>query len=259
MNWLRTALATISAVIPKLQTTLTLIASIIAAVAGVQVSRCLPTSPPSSSPPSTPPAPTEQQPPNDPKQAIARIQIDNAGCSLTWVLPKRSDGRYDGLSAAHCFDRVGQVGEFMNRDGTSGKLVCVALDKEADVAWVTTLTSFDHLPALHLADRSPAVGEKVWHAGFGIDRPANTETGTVTGTGGRQVKFTLSVSPGDSGGGICLDANGRVISPVCCTTRPGAVGSVWGASPEECRKLRPVSTSLMKGWTPIPIPIRMEE
>jgi len=259
MNWFNKALSGIAIVIPKLQTTLTMIAAIIAAFAGVQVSGCITPGKPPATSPATPPGPAEQQPPEDKKQAIARIQIGNSGCSLTWVLPKRSDGRYDGLSAAHCFDHVGQVGEFMNRDGTSGRFVCVALDKEADCAWVTTLTSFDHMDALHLAERSPAVGEKVFHAGYGTDRPGNTETGTVVGIAGKQVKYTLSVSPGDSGGGICLDSSGRVISPVCCTTRPGAVGSVWGASPEECRKLRPVSTSLMRGWTPIPIPTRMDD
>jgi hypothetical protein len=260
MNWISKAATWLLTAIPKAQATLTLIASLIAAVAGVQVSRCLP---PSNSPPTSPaplPGPTEQKPASDPREAITRIQVGNAGCSATITLPQLTDRRYLVLCAAHCVDRVGQEGTMWVRNGLETKIVCVALDRESDCSWWKTLDAFDSLPALHLADKSPEVGTKVMHAGFGIHVPGNTEYGTVTQTGvGKQVRFSLSVSSGDSGGGICIDASGRIISPVCCTTNRSAMGSVWGASPEECKRHRPVAVHNVNTWTPIEVPLRMIE
>lgn len=68
--------------------------------------------------------------------------------------------------------------------------------------------------------------------------------------------FSLSVSPGDSGGGICVDGSGRLISPVCCTTHLAAVGQVYGARPEIVRQML-LSPASFVSLSPMEMPMRM--
>src|SRR5262245_33958245 len=46
------------------------------------------------------------------KAAIGRIRFGNAGCTATVIYPRRSDGRWDILTAAHCTGGVGSRGRF---------------------------------------------------------------------------------------------------------------------------------------------------
>jgi len=179
--------------------------------------------------------------PKKAEDAIGRIQFGNAGCTATIIGPVASDDRtLDILTAAHCV-KVGAVGKMTLKDGRVLSVKCVARDANSDAAWLVAENPGGNVPYLLLADGNPQDGEVVWHQGYGIDRPGNRESGLFKGaaSGGQQVRFRLSVSPGDSGGGIILDSDSRVISPVCCTTKLAATGDVFGASPEYVARLRP--------------------
>jgi hypothetical protein len=223
-------------------------------------------------PPATAPAPpTEPRPEPKPEpkpdtlNAIGRIQFGQSGCTATVIGPRRSDGKWNVLTAAHCVTRVGEAGVMRFRDGRTTGIVVAAFDRTSDACWCVTADAGEY-PFAWLADTTPPIGKKVWHAGYGVDVPANREDGEVKAgpNGSGQSQFWLSVSPGDSGGGICLDESGRVISPTCCTTRLAAPGDVWGASPESCRRLLAQVTlfQVFDDWKPAampPPPMKMPE
>jgi hypothetical protein len=142
-------------------------------------------------------------------------------------------------------------------DGRTTGIVVAAVDRTSDACWCYTETNSEVYPFANLAERSPQPGSKVWHAGYGVHIPGNREDGHVEALPDQngQCRFHLSVSSGDSGGGICLNDSGEVISPVCCTTRLSGPGSVWGASPEAARRLKP-TTMVLDDWTPVEMPIR---
>lgn len=201
----------------------------------------------------------EEGPTLDPTEAIGKIQFGNAGCTANVIGPRRKDGRYDVLTAAHCINSVGQRGTMELRNGKRFGVSVVVFDRRCDCCWLVTDGTQGSLPFVFLAAQTPDVGSAVFHAGFGIDKPGNREDGTLRAgpNSDGQCEFSISVSPGDSGGAIVHAATGRVISPVCCTTSLGARGRVWGASPECCAKLRPKAGAMLD-WTPVPMPLRMD-
>jgi hypothetical protein len=200
------------------------------------------------------------EPKPDAWNAIGRIQFGNAGCTATIVGPRRTDGRWDVLSANHCFERTPTTGTMRLRDGTEFSIKLVNKNKQADCAWlVTDRADLDTLPFALLADKLPAIGDKIFHGGFGVDVPGNKETGVVVDpdNGAQQTQFNLNVSSGDSGGGMCLDSMGRLVSCVCCTTAKGRYADVWGATLTEIRNLRGKVSNEWQEWKPIEIPVRM--
>lgn len=203
-----------------------------------------------------PPRPADADP--DPTRAIARIQFGNAGCTATVIGPRREDGKWWVLTASHCVSQIGQTGSMRMLDGRTFVLRAIVLDRTSDCCWCETSRDDVSLPFALLADRSPDVGARVWHAGYGVDRPGNREEGTVAAppNADGQIQMKLSVSSGDSGGGICLTTDGRVVSCVCCTTSRGNLADVWGASVESIRKLQP-TTHVWDEWTPVDVPTRM--
>lgn len=215
------------------------------------------------------PPPKEKPPgpkPNTPK-ALIRIQFGSAGCTGTFVAHavtkdgeitvRRPDGKMWVLTAAHCIKGVGQHGTGRLLDGRTCGLVVASLDRTSDVAWLVTEDNGQEYPFAILAQSSAPAGTKVWHAGYGIHVPGNREEGYVEAGPDRngQCRYHLSVSNGDSGGGICVNEKNEVLSPVCCTSRLAAPGSVWGASPESCWRLRPTAM-VLDDWTPLAIPLR---
>lgn len=194
------------------------------------------------------------------EDAIGKILFGNSGCTATIIGPVFSnDEKIDILTAAHCV-KVGAVGKMQLKDGRLLKVTCVSRDPASDAAWLSADNPGGEVPYLLLADANPQAGEIVWHQGYGIDRPANRESGIFKGTNqsGLQCQFRLSVSPGDSGGGIILDSAGKVISPVCCTSKLGGMGDVFGACPASVAKLRPHSTVSFEepplSWPVLPVP-----
>lgn len=214
-------------------------------------------------PPINQPQPPQNQPGQppevrpDPVNAIVRISRPGVGCSATFIYPRRADGRYWVLSAAHCGPK-GAKWTAKFRDGRSTGLTCVSTNDRADYAWLVSDVDTQIFPSAELRETDPTPGTKVWHAGFGVDVPGNREDGTVTSGANEdgQIEYRLSVSSGDSGGGIMLDSEGKVLSPVCCTTIRGQVGRVWGSSPAVARRGMVFDTDLDK-WEPIPVPLRM--
>lgn len=220
--------------------------------------------PPADTSPAPITPPTGKAPPQvpapEPLQAIGRIQFGNAGCTATVIGPRRADGKWNVLTAAHCLAGQPELGRMELRNGKVITVKRMVVDDRSDCAWLITADTHENLPYALLADSLPSAGQKVWHAGFGVDVPGNTEYGTVVNSENAdgQTEFRLSVSSGDSGGGIALDGSGKVLSAVCCTTNRGGTGRVWGCSVESIRKTLqrlPVSSEL---WTPIQVPLRME-
>jgi len=182
--------------------------------------------------------------PADPVNAIGKISFGRSGCTATIIgpLPKKSS-TVTILTAAHCVE-VGQVGTMRLKDGREFSVKCVARDEQSDSAWLTAKRPEGKIPYARLATTIPEIGSKVWHQGYGIDRPNNREEGTLLGSAqkGAQLRFRLSASPGDSGGGIIANETGEVLSPVCCTTNLRGVGDVFGAHPLRSAAIKPPTT-----------------
>lgn len=213
-----------------------------------------PVQPPPTEPP-TPPSPPEPAP--DPLASIMRTSSGNVGCSATLIGPKRPDGRLWVLTAAHCVNGNNQRWTGRLRDGRTIGFVIVNFNRQSDYAWGVTDSSNVDYPFALAATQTPPVGTKLWHAGFGVDVPGNREDGTLLAgpDGNGQIRFRMSVSSGDSGGGVVIDQDGKIVSTVCCTTRRGAIADVWGASPEAFRQGQRDTVDLWD-WNPLEIPIR---
>lgn len=192
---------------------------------------------PSLTPPEVPAA--------DPREAICRLVMTNGFCSATIVNPQRPDGSYAVVSAAHCISRSGEAVRLVLRNGSEVKATVVRFDRKSDVAILRTVPVVVKLPYLRIAESSPAVGTKIFHSGFGVDTPGNVEEGSLVAgpNANGQVVYRLSVSPGDSGGGIVANGRNELLSPVCCTDALSRLGNVWGGSPEEIRRLLATETS----------------
>lgn len=193
----------------------------------------------------------------DAVNAIGRIQFGSSGCTATIIGDQRGDGRYWALTAAHCVQSVGQRGTYTSKTGNRLTVTVAAVDKKADAAWLLTDSTNAQLAFAELATELPPVGSRVWHAGYGVDRPGNREDGSYLDgpDSNGQLRFRLNVSSGDSGGAIVLDEAGRILSCVCCTTARGQLADVWGAGPTAIADLRR-SVVTEDGWTPIEVPIR---
>lgn len=204
--------------------------------------------------------------PDDPKpgaakpdapKAIARITFAPYGCTATPIWPRRDDGKWDVLTAAHCVShvKVGSTGTMKMLDGRSFTVRVAAVNAQADVCWMTTEEVVADLPYAVLAADVPAAGTKIWHAGYGVDKPGNREEGEVLGgeDGNGQIRMSLSVSSGDSGGGIFRVDSNELVSVVCCTSAKGFKTNVWGGSCKSAAKYRPTKSKTSE-WDPIAIP-----
>lgn len=152
--------------------------------------------------PPTPPAPPPGEGKLDAVNALGKIRFGNAGCTATVVGPRRPDGRWDVLTAAHCVSSEGQRGTMTLKDGRTIGIRVVAHHKTPDLCWCVTEDVIPDLSYALLAAKNPEVGTAVWHMGYGVDRPGNREDGTISDreNGDGQLRMTLSVSSGDSGG-----------------------------------------------------------
>ena len=217
-----------------------------------------------------PPVPPKPDPKPDPKpgdgkldpvNALGRIRFGSAGCTATVIGPRRPDGRWDVLTAAHCVSGVGARGTMTLKDGRSLGLRVVAYHRTPDVAWCVTEDVVTNLPYALIAAKNPEPGTPVWHMGYGVDRPGNREDGTVAERENAQgqLRMILSVSSGDSGGGIFRNDTNELVSVVCCTSGMARKVSMWGASTEVIRRTRPKPTDSVdqddEVWTPLPIPV----
>lgn len=183
------------------------------------------------------PAPTGA----DPAKATCKLRFGNSGCTATIIGPRRDDGYWSALTAAHCTGGVGSVGQITLPDARTFPVKVTARDTNADVTWLRIEdASLSALPYAILATTSPAVGTNVWHQGYGVDKPGNRETGKVSAgeDSNGQLQFQLSVSSGDSGSGIFREDNGDLVGVVCCTSARGAKVTMWGGSSIVAAKLK---------------------
>lgn len=202
----------------------------------------------------------EPQPPGDPVKAIGRVIMSGGYCSGTILGPPRPDKRHMILSAAHCFKGVNEKINFqtLHNAGEVRSFSCtvVAINRQSDVAILVTDDAQPGLPWVKVAKETPPVNTEIFHAGFGRHVPGNVEKGRVLAAPNRdgQVQYWLSVSPGDSGGGIMFTAQGEVLSPVCCTTRLDGPGNVWGGAPEVVNKMLTSPANYSEDLVPVEMP-----
>lgn len=215
---------------------LALATAVLALLGNRQLPAPTPPDPPTAPAPTPPTAPT---PTSDPLKAIGKLVMFGGSCSATVVTAPDGQGQQLLLSAAHCVKSVGETCQYFTRSGQMVACRVKSINRGPDISILETEMLRSPLPFLLVAATSPPAGAPVMHAGFGVHVPGNVERGRVlqSDTGNGQIMFELSVSPGDSGGGICLDGQGRVISAVCCTTRIAAVGQVYGGRPEEIQRM----------------------
>lgn len=212
--------------------------------------------------PCHPPEPPKPEPPRpgpgggklDPPAAIGRISFGRAGCSATVIGPRRGDGKWNVLTAAHCVEGQPQSGVMILKDGRRLGVHVVRAEylPQADVCWLVTDQPHDDLPYAVVAADNPPAGTPVWHAGYGIDRPGNREDGVVMdpqGSSGK-TRFVLNVSSGDSGGGIFRSDTNEVVSTVCCTAIRGAKTDMYGGSVRSIRRLMPQAADWLGEWPP---------
>lgn len=198
-----------------------------------------------------------------PWKAVGRMNyeggVGSIGSSGAAILPRRPDGQWDILGAAHAVGPVGSKATFRDKAGKNHEVVVLAKDKESDVAWLVTVEKVD-LPAVELAKRDSENGLACWHCGAGVDKPANVEYGEVLRgkaegvKGYRAAKFNLSVSHGDAGGPV-FDRSGKVIGLVSATLAVEKKSEVYGASVEQILALRQRHSAEPDAGRPAPNPL----
>lgn len=224
---------------------------------------------PAPPPPPAPPSPEKKK--GEPKDALGKLRFGSGGCTATVVSPRRTDGRWDILTAAHCTGGPGSRGTFTLKDGRTIGVSVAARNTRADICWlVTDSSSITDLPSVPLARDNPPPSTAVWHAGYGIDKPGNVEEGYFRGgpNSDGQYEYILSVSPGDSGGGIFRKDTGELLSPVCCTASLARKDRMWGGSPLVAAGMRPKPSAAPDhsayllpepdGWKPVEMPVYRE-
>lgn len=188
-------------------------------------------------PPWTPPPQPVPPPPGaaDAINATAKFRTGNTGCTATVVGPRRSDGKWDVLIAAHCVSGVGTKGRLYFKDGREVSVTVRVIARGPDLCWMVTDESIN-LPYALLAKDLPQIGTRVWHQGYGVDRPGNRETGQVVSGESQsgQLSMKLSVSSGDSGSGIFREDTNELVSVVCCYGQ----GKTYGGSCVQAERLR---------------------
>lgn len=205
-----------------------------------------------------PPKPDPKPPGKaDPEKAIGKLRFGSAGCTATVIGPRRGDGKWDILTASHCTGGTGSRGSFTLKDGRTLAVTVAARNADSDLTWLVTDAALDDLPFAELAKKNPPVGTEIWHMGYGIDKPGNREDGRVIGgeTPDGQLQMELSVSSGDSGGGIFRADTNELVAVVCCTTERGRKTVMFGGSAEQAHRLRPVSKTDADAWEPLAIPV----
>lgn len=210
----------------------------------VVIESCHPPDPPK---PDPKPDPKPEPPKPDPKggtldasNAIGRIQFGNSGCSATVIYPRRADGRWNVVTAAHCNGGVGQRGTItMPKDNKKYGIRVVAHDRTSDLCWMVTEESIDDICYAKLAPSNPEVGVAVWHQGYGFHLPRNREDGVVRAAANSQgqIQFFLNVSSGDSGGGIFRADTNEWIAATCCTQGIAQKTNMWGGGVDRAKQM----------------------
>jgi len=182
--------------------------------------------------PTPPPEPTPKEKRENAINSVVKIRTQYSLCSATIVF--QFESQVTLFTAAHCVSRQGQVFDVETRSGVKFQATVAAFDRKSDLAVLLAKYS-GKLPYTPIA-RGYKLGEKVFHCGFGRHIPGNVEEGELISIGDYQNAYSLSVSPGDSGGGI-FNADGEWMGAVCCTTNLDRVGTVWAGNVYALKRL----------------------
>jgi hypothetical protein len=185
----------------------------------------------------------------DPVAATCRLEVPMGdgrwACGTATVVgPRRADGRWDVLTALHCFPQGRTRGRLTLPDGRSFGVKLTASDAGSDLAWAVTDRRSGFMPHAWLGEDAGA-GSLVWHEGLGVDRPGNREHGAGLGAekfglaGGAMLKLKMNVSSGDSGSGLFDCRTGLLGGVVSCTLKPGSLTSVWAGPASAAKRCRP--------------------
>lgn len=204
--------------------------------------------------PQPPPAPPGQNP--DPVQATVQQRFGSSGCSACLTNIKDQQGRVLVLTAAHCTGGPGSRGEVRLKDGRIYPVEVLVRQTRPDIS-VMLVNTTETLPYARLAAENAPAGTRIWHVGYGVDRPGNRESGTVTdpNTNEGQTQMRLAASSGDSGSPIFREDSGEQMSIVCC----GSGQALWGANVQSIRSAidQALKRSLdipLFDWQPLPLP-----
>lgn len=195
------------------------------------------------------PPPVPPPPPDKPKSqtpaCIGRLRVGNSGCTATPIWPRRADGKWDVLTAAHCTAAVGTKGTLTMKDGKTLEMTVSARNTRADISWfVTDRSDIDQLAYGVLAASDPPPGAPVWQAGYGVSTNTVRKDGVTRGaTPDGQLSFTLFVSSGDSGGPIFRTDTSEIVACVCCTQGLGRETTMYGGSSTTAWQMRPGAVS----------------
>lgn len=191
--------------------------------------------------PDATPSPKPEGAKPDPVAATGLIRFGSSGCTATPIWPRRTDGRWDILTATHCVSKVGQRGTLKLRDGRTLNVTVAAFNTTADVCWLTTDAAVESMPYAILAPKLPDGGVICWHNGYGTDRPSNVERGVCLGDGlgDAKIRLRISFSPGDSGGGVFREDDGTLIGVASSTTAFARVAIAYAGSSVAAAKIRP--------------------
>lgn len=153
-----------------------------------------------------------------PEQAVGRLTCGRCNGSATVLGPRRPDGRWHVVTAAHCLTGVphapvpgGLVAWLHLKDGRSVSLRVVGVDPRCDVAVLATRLPWKDLPHAVQAAEPPKEGDRLWHCGY--SPYAKGKTRPLVVAGGRFVDatpFSGEVGHGDSGGGV-FNARGEFV------------------------------------------------
>lgn len=175
--------------------------------------------------------------PSDPRPAVGVLRVGTGQCTATVIGPRRADGSYDVLSAAHCTGGPGTRAVLQLPGRAALALVVVVRNGGTDVSWLRTGAAVGALPSAVLHAGAVPVGTAVWHASYGRRRPGQVERGALIGKDQRRGWYTWSyqATPGASGGAVFRSSNSAVIG----VHSVAGGGTTSGPAGAVANKLRP--------------------
>lgn len=192
----------------------------------------------------------------NPSKSTYRISHGNSGCSATVIDRHRDTGAYILVTAAHCVSgERSRVSVHVPSMGTITGYV-VAYDRQRDAAVIETTPTDYTLYASRVSTTRRPLGRRVWHIGYGVDRPGNREAGTIIGYDDTSSQYMsdVSVSSGDSGSGVHDADDDTVCGTVCCVVSSG--GRRWTQFTDISVHMRIYSDMVysVDRWNPVDIP-----
>lgn len=172
-------------------------------------------------PPTTPsPPPPENETHARTRAATVAVLQAHASGTGTNIDDPDDPNRDYVVTANHVVDRTNEPVTITDAEGRKSRGRVIARDKDADLALIQVEPPRPNRTVATIAAAPKPIGTAIYHHAHGMHRPQNLETGTVRTTyrTDGQDTFTLSVSAGDSGGGIFDAETGELVAVIAATT-----------------------------------------